>query len=94
MRDFCGVHFGGVLVARDAVHQTADGRRLLVVHGDEFDGVVRHAAWIAFAGDIAYRAAIRLNTLVNQCPPPISVSAIGAFPAYLKSLGSRTPSAI
>ena len=39
IRDFCGVHFGGVVVARDAVHQTADGRRFLVMHGDEFDGV-------------------------------------------------------
>ena len=66
VRDFCGVHFGGVLVARDAVHQTADGRRFLVVHGDEFDTVVRHAVWIAHAGDIAYRAALTLNTLLNH----------------------------
>lgn len=66
VRDFCGVHFGGVLVARDTVHQTADGRRFLVVHGDEFDTVVRHAVWIAHAGDIAYRAALTLNTLLNH----------------------------
>ena len=66
VRDFCGVHFGGVLVARDAVHQTADGRRFLVVHGDEFDAVVRHAAWLAFAGDYAYRTALLLNTLLNR----------------------------
>jgi UDP-2,3-diacylglucosamine pyrophosphatase LpxH len=66
VRDFCGVHFGGVLVARDAVHQTASGRRFLVVHGDEFDAVVRHAAWLGFAGDIAYRALLALNTLFNR----------------------------
>ncbi len=66
VRDFCGVHFGGVLVARDTVHQTADGRRFLVVHGDEFDTVVKHAVWIAHAGDIAYRAALTLNTLLNH----------------------------
>ena len=34
IRDFCGVHFGGVAVARDAIHQAADGRRFLVLHGD------------------------------------------------------------
>ena len=62
VRDFCGVHFGGVIVARDAMHQTADGRRFLVVHGDEFDAVVRHAAWLGFAGDIAYRTLLTLNT--------------------------------
>ena len=66
VRDFCGVHFGGVLVAREAIHQTADGRRFLVVHGDEFDSVVRHAAWLGFAGDIAYRFLLRLNTAFNQ----------------------------
>ncbi len=66
VRDFCGVHFGGVLVARDAVHQTADGRRFLVAHGDEFDTVVKHAVWIAHIGDIAYRAALTLNTVLNH----------------------------
>ena len=66
VRDFCGVHFGGVTVARDAVHQTADGRRFLVVHGDEFDAVVRHAACLGFAGDIAYRALLTLNTALNR----------------------------
>jgi len=65
-RDFCGAHFGGVFVTRDAVHQTADGRRFLVVHGDEFDGVVRHAQWLAHVGDYAYRAALWLNTVFNR----------------------------
>ena len=65
-RDFCGVHFGGVVVARDAIHETADGRRLLVTHGDEFDGVLRHARWLAFLGDQAYRALLSANTLFNR----------------------------
>jgi UDP-2,3-diacylglucosamine pyrophosphatase LpxH len=66
VRDFCGVHFGGVVVARDAIHETADGRRLLVLHGDEFDAVVRHAPWLAILGDFAYRAALMLNTHLNR----------------------------
>jgi len=65
VRDFCGVHFGGVVVARDAIHVTADGRRFLVTHGDEFDGVVRHARWLAFLGDWAYRTVLMLNTVLN-----------------------------
>ena len=36
-----------------------------MVHGDEFDTVVRHAAWLAHAGDFAYRGAVWLNTLLN-----------------------------
>jgi UDP-2,3-diacylglucosamine pyrophosphatase LpxH len=66
VRDFCGVHFGGVVVARDAIHQTADGRRFLVLHGDEFDGVVRHAPALALAGDLAYRIVLSLNTHLNR----------------------------
>ena len=65
IRDFCGVHFGGVVVARDAIHQTVDGRRFLVTHGDEFDGVVQHARWLAFLGDWAYRSLLAANTLFN-----------------------------
>ena len=65
LRDFCGVHFGGVVVARDAVHEAADGRRYLVTHGDEFDGIVNQAKWLAYLGDRAYAALIRLNTRWN-----------------------------
>jgi UDP-2,3-diacylglucosamine pyrophosphatase LpxH len=66
VRDFCGVHFGGVVVAREAIHETADGRRFLVTHGDDFDGLVRVAPWLAFLGDWAYRALLTANTLFNR----------------------------
>ncbi len=61
IRDFCGVHFGGVVVARDAIHETADGRRFLVTHGDEFDAVVQHAKWLAPAGRLGLPRAARLQ---------------------------------
>ena len=64
-RDYCGVHFGGVVIARDAIHETIDGRRFLVTHGDEFDGVVQHAKWLAFLGDWSYRTVLMLNTWFN-----------------------------
>ncbi|CAN7190058.1 UDP-2,3-diacylglucosamine diphosphatase [Phenylobacterium sp. LjRoot164] len=66
VREFVGVHFGGVVVVRDAIHETADGKRFLVLHGDEFDGVVQHARWLAFVGDYAYRALVATNTLFNR----------------------------
>jgi len=64
-RSFFGVHFGGVVVARDAIHETADGRRFLVTHGDEFDGIVQQARWLALLGDWAYRTVLALNTWFN-----------------------------
>ena len=63
IREFIGIHFGGVVVARDAIHETADGRRFLVLHGDEFDVVVRHARVVAYLGDWAYDAAIAINVV-------------------------------
>ena len=63
-RPFAGLTFGGILVAREHVHTLADGRRLLVLHGDEFDGVVRLAPWLSRVGARAYEASLALNTAV------------------------------
>jgi len=65
MRDYAGLTFGGVEIALEAVHETADGRRLMVVHGDMFDGVVMYARWLAFLGDQAYTMLLKANQLLN-----------------------------
>lgn len=65
LRDYAGMSFGGVELALEAVHETADGRRLLVTHGDSFDGVVLYAKWLAFLGDKAYSVLLRSNIWVN-----------------------------
>ena len=65
LRNYTGVHFGGVVVASDTVHETADGKRLLVLHGDAFDGVVKYAKWLALLGDWAYNVMLRINTWYN-----------------------------
>ena len=64
-RQFIGLSFGGVEIVRNVMHTTADGRKFLVMHGDEFDVVVRHSKWLAFLGDWAYDAAIFINTHFN-----------------------------
>lgn len=66
LRDYAGLTFGGVELVLEAEHLTADGRKLLVMHGDAFDGVVLYARWLAFLGDKAYGLMIRLNILVNR----------------------------
>lgn len=65
LRDYAGMTFGGVELVLQAIHETADGRRLLVTHGDEFDGVVLYARWLAFLGDMAYGFLLRANILFN-----------------------------
>jgi UDP-2,3-diacylglucosamine pyrophosphatase LpxH len=65
LRDFLGTHFGGIEVVNQTIHEAADGKRYLVIHGDAFDVVVRHAKWLAFLGDWAYVAALGINTWLN-----------------------------
>jgi UDP-2,3-diacylglucosamine pyrophosphatase LpxH len=65
LRDYAGLHFGGVEIHRNVVHVTADGRRYLVLHGDEFDVVVRTARWLAILGDRGYEFALWLNNPLN-----------------------------
>jgi UDP-2,3-diacylglucosamine pyrophosphatase LpxH len=65
LREFAGAQFGGVRIEKQAIHVTADGKRYLIVHGDEFDAVVQHNRWIALLGDAAYGYLIGFNNIFN-----------------------------
>jgi UDP-2,3-diacylglucosamine pyrophosphatase LpxH len=65
LRAYCGMRFGGIEILHDAVHITADGRRLWVMHGDEYDVVMRYAKWLAFLGDRSYEFALWCNYPLN-----------------------------
>lgn len=65
IRDYCGQKFGGIEIERQAVFETADRKKYLVIHGDEFDVVVRYAKWLAFLGDRGYTFALWLNWPLN-----------------------------
>lgn len=65
-RQFIGLAFGDIEVADEIVHVTATGKRLLVTHGDLFDGVMQHARWLAYLGDSAYTMTLVLNRWFNR----------------------------
>jgi len=64
-REYCGRSIAGVEIVREAIHETADGRRLLVLHGDHFDAVIAYAKWLAHLGDWAYSLALELNEVCH-----------------------------
>ena len=66
-RDYTGFECGGIELLDDDIHVTADGRRLLVIHGDQFDNVVLYHKWLAFLGDGAYTLLLKSNRWVNRC---------------------------
>ncbi len=65
-RKFLGHSFGGVEVAEEWIHTTADGRRLWVTHGDLYDGVIQCARWLALLGDTLYEFTLKLNRHLNS----------------------------
>lgn len=65
-RDYDGIRFGNLSIHLDYIHTTADGRRLLLLHGDEFDGVVQCSPWLAHVGGRAYAVLLWLNRYVNR----------------------------
>ncbi|HCU54437.1 MAG TPA: UDP-2,3-diacylglucosamine hydrolase [Gammaproteobacteria bacterium] len=64
-RDYLGTSFGGIEMHPEVVHRTADGREFLVLHGDEFDHVVKHSRWIAVLGSEAYDFLLAVNRWFN-----------------------------
>jgi UDP-2,3-diacylglucosamine pyrophosphatase LpxH len=65
VRHFLDVAFGGIAIRDEAIHTTARGLRLLVTHGDLFDGVVQYARWLAYLGDRLYNLTLELNRWLN-----------------------------
>jgi UDP-2,3-diacylglucosamine pyrophosphatase LpxH len=82
-RQFGGNHFGGIEVLQEAVHVTATGQRLWVIHGDHFDGVVQCARWLAHLGDTLYEFTLRLNRHLNHLRGRLGLP-YWSLSAYLK----------
>ena len=65
--DFCGT-YGNIEIKQSAIHMTASGERILIIHGHELDVVVSGSGrlkWLAFAGDLSYQFLLSLNPLIN-----------------------------
>lgn len=82
-RQFAGHRFGGIEVVEQAVHVTATGLRLWVVHGDHFDGVIQCAKWLAHLGDTLYEFTLRLNRHLNSLRARMGLP-YWSLSAYLK----------
>jgi len=65
-RKYLTHNFGGVDVMEEAMHVTADGKRLWVTHGDLYDGVIQCARWLAIMGDLAYEFTLKVNRWFNR----------------------------
>lgn len=64
-REFCGQSFQGIEIERECIHQMDDGRRLLVLHGDEFDTAVQCGSLQTFIGSRLYDLFLRWGYRLN-----------------------------
>ena len=84
LRDYVGNAFGGVEVLPEAIHETADGKRLLLIHGDIFDQVTRHHRWVAVLGDAAYNQLVRINLWLSWVRRKLGCSGYWSLAGYAK----------
>jgi UDP-2,3-diacylglucosamine pyrophosphatase LpxH len=84
LRDYCGIVFGDIEVVDELVHETADGRRFLLIHGDVFDQVTRHHRWVAVLGDKAYDLLVRLNLLLSWGRRKLGIAGYWSLAGYAK----------
>jgi UDP-2,3-diacylglucosamine pyrophosphatase LpxH len=66
IRQFIDLDFGGIKIRDELVHVTAQGKRMLVLHGDRFDGVIACAKWLAYVGDSLYTMILKWNQILNN----------------------------
>jgi UDP-2,3-diacylglucosamine pyrophosphatase LpxH len=84
VRQFIGLDFGGIRVRDELVHTTAQGKRMLVLHGDRFDGVIACAKWLAYVGDSLYTVILAFNQWFNAWRARVGLP-YWSLSQYLKS---------
>lgn len=84
LRDYAGITFGDIRVEAEGLHQTIDGRRYWLIHGDEYDQVTRHHRWVALLGDVGYNTLVRLNHLLSRARRLLRIPGYWSLAGYAK----------
>ena len=84
VREYDQFVFGDIVVRNSVIHETADGRRLLVVHGDEYDTIARYHRWIAKLGSKGYDFLLELNRLLRAIRRVFGVQSHFSLAAFVK----------
>ncbi|MDR3528075.1 MAG: UDP-2,3-diacylglucosamine diphosphatase [Rhizomicrobium sp.] len=83
LRRYCGRVVAGIEIKAEDIHETADGRRLWILHGDRFDSIIGYAKWLAHVGDWAYCLALALNDRLHTLRRRLGLP-YWSLSAYLK----------
>jgi UDP-2,3-diacylglucosamine pyrophosphatase LpxH len=84
LRDYVGTSFGDIRIEHEYVHVTADGKRYLLIHGDEFDQVTKHHKWVAILGDKAYNFLVMINNWLSFVRRSLGIPGYWSLAGYAK----------
>jgi len=84
LREHVDASFGDIRVLREHVHTAADGKRYVLLHGDEFDVVTRYHKWLAVLGDHTYAFLVRANMALSWVRRTLGVSGYWSLAGYAK----------
>jgi UDP-2,3-diacylglucosamine pyrophosphatase LpxH len=84
LREYDGTSFGDIRILNEHVHVTADGRRILLTHGDAFDQVTRYHRWVAVLGDITYNFLVRANGWLSWLRRTLKITGYWSLAGYAK----------
>ena len=84
LRDYVGSTFGEIRILRDYVHVAADGKRYLLLHGDEYDQVTHYHRWVSLLGDFSYTVLVHLNRLLSLIRRKLDISGHWSLADYAK----------
>jgi UDP-2,3-diacylglucosamine pyrophosphatase LpxH len=84
LREYNGTLFGDILIASEWLHETADGKKLLLIHGDQFDQVTRHHRWIAILGDVGYNLLVRINAWLSWWRRTLRIGGYWSLAGFAK----------
>jgi UDP-2,3-diacylglucosamine pyrophosphatase LpxH len=72
------------VVRNSIIHETAAGKRLLVVHGDEYDTIAKYHRWIAKLGSKGYDFLLELNRLLRNLRRLFGIQSHFSLAAFVK----------
>lgn len=84
IRDYNDYVFGGIVVKNQIIHETADGKKLLVLHGDEYDTIAQNQVWLAKLGGVGYDWLIELNRALRPIRRWLGLQSHFSLAGYVK----------
>lgn len=84
LREYAGVEFGEIVIARDYIHTAIDGKRYALLHGDAYDQVTACHRWVSILGDVSYELLVHLNRALSLLRRKLGISGHWSLADYAK----------